>query len=439
MLALLLGEVRSRLNNRGAFTPGASQDGSGRGKEFSLWSLSLLNTARNPGRSTLTIGLVAAASFLILAVSAFRLDTGAGGTGGFDFVATSDQPLHYDLNTAEGRLELGFSDAVSRQMNDWRVYSFRVAAGEDASCLNLYQARQPRVLGVPDALVERGGFSWAAKEKGFGERPWAALEMDLGKDSAGREIVPAVLDMSTAVYSLHLGGVGAQIVIDDATGGRVTLQVVGLLENSVLQGNLLVSEHNFLKMFPDTGGYRFFLIEHAPAKPADVDAAPSAPQSRPSLPVALESALGEEGFDVRGAKEQLAQFLAVQNTYLSTFQSLGALGLLLGTIGLAVVQLRSVLERRGELALMRAGGFSRGRLVWMVIVENAVLLVGGLAAGGVAAAIALIPQWVPHAASVPWATLAILLVTIAAVGIVAGWLATRSVLRAPILPALRGD
>ena len=29
--------------------------------------------------------------------------------------------------------------------------------------------------------------------------------------------------------------------------------------------------------------------------------------------------------------------MAVQNTYLSTFQSLGGLGLLLGTVGLAVV------------------------------------------------------------------------------------------------------
>ena len=74
--------------------------------------------------------------------------------------------------------------------------------------------------------------------------------------------------------------------------------------------------------------------------------------------------------------EQLAQFLAVQNTYLSTFQSLGALGLLLGTIGLAVVQLRSVLERRGELALMRATGFRRGRLVRMVMWENCLLAVG---------------------------------------------------------------
>jgi ABC-type antimicrobial peptide transport system permease subunit len=153
----------------------------------------------------------------------------------------------------------------------------------------------------------------------------------------------------------------------------------------------------------------------------------------------LESALAEEGFDVVDAREQLAQFLAVQNTYLSTFQSLGALGLLLGTVGLAVVQLRSVLERRGELALMRAAGFGSRRWIRMVIGENAVLLVGGLAVGCVAAAVALIPQWAPHGASVPWRALGILLGTIAVVGIVAGWLATRRQLAAPILPALRGD
>ena len=123
----------------------------------------------------------------------------------------------------------------------------------------------------------------------------------------------------------------------------------------------------------------------------------------------LESTLAADGFDASDAREQLAGFLAVQNTYLSTFQSLGALGLLLGTIGLAVVQLRSVLERRGELALMRASGFRRGRLVRMVVWENAVLLVGGLAVGCIAAAVALIPQWAPQQASVPWGTLAALL------------------------------
>jgi ABC-type antimicrobial peptide transport system permease subunit len=103
------------------------------------------------------------------------------------------------------------------------------------------------------------------------------------------------------------------------------------------------------------------------------------------------------------------------------------------------VQLRSVLERRAELALMRAEGFPAARLILMVIEENAILLVGGLIIGCAAAAIALIPQWMPHGASVPWGTLGLLLGAIAVVGLVAGWLSTRAVVRAPILAALRGD
>ena len=132
-------------------------------------------------------------------------------------------------------------------------------------------------------------------------------------------------------------------------------------------------------------------------------------------------------------------FWPCRTPILSTFQSLGRSGCCWAPSGLAVVQLRSVLERRGELALMRAAGFRRGRLVRMVVGENAVLLLGGLAVGCVAAAVALIPQWLPQEASVPWPTLAGLLGTIAVVGLAAGWLATRSALRAPILPALRGD
>jgi ABC-type lipoprotein release transport system permease subunit len=438
VLTLLLGEIRYRQRLFRWPAP----------KEFSLSKLSALNTARNPGRSTLTIGLVAAASFLIIAISAFRLETGDEGTGGFEYLAISDQPIYYDLTTPDGRRDLGLSGNADRMLNDWRVYSFRVAAGEDASCLNLYQPTQPRVLGVPESLIERGGFGWAATASGHADKPWTALNADLGRDSRGTKIVPAVLDMSTAVYSLHLSGVGSRLTIRDATGRRITAEVVGLLANSVLQGNLLVNEASFLQIFPDTGGYRFFLIEksphqrerEAPDEPLRPTASGSggASSSR-DLPNVLESALADEGFDVVDAREQLAEFLAVQNTYLSTFQSLGALGLLFGTVGLAVVQLRSVLERRGELALMRASGFPRGRLRRMVVWENAVLLVTGLAVGSIAAAVALIPQWAPHGATIPWGTLAILLLIIAVVGIVAGWLTTRRALAAPIVPALRGD
>jgi ABC-type antimicrobial peptide transport system permease subunit len=75
----------------------------------------------------------------------------------------------------------------------------------------------------------------------------------------------------------------------------------------------------------------------------------------------------------------------------------------------------------------------------MVIWENAVLLFGGLVVGIVAAAIALMPQWIEHAVGIPWSTLGLLLGTIAIVGLLAGWLSTRSTVRAPIVAALRGD
>jgi ABC-type lipoprotein release transport system permease subunit len=430
MLALLLGEVRYRLRHFGrewSFE-----------RSFTLPWLSALNTARNPGRSTLTVGLAAAATFLIVAVSAFRLDTGEGGTGGFEFLATSDLPIHYDLNTPDGRLKANVSDEPRKGetttdeqiMSGYRFFALRVADGEDASCLNLYQPKQPRVLGVPPSFVERGGFAWAAARRTFADRPWNALDAKLGHDDDGREVVPVVLDKSTAVYSLHLGGVGSRLTIRDAANQPVELEIVGLLDNSVLQGNLLVSESNFLKLFPDVAGYRYFLIERLAANAA---------AGERSLPTVLESTFENDGVDVVFARDELAQFLAVQNTYLSTFQSLGALGLLLGTVGLAVAQLRSVLERRGELALMRAGGFRASRLTGMVTWENAVLLLGGLVIGIAAAAIALVPQWIARAAGVPWGTLGLLVGAIGLVGLMAGWLTTRSTVRAPIVPALRGD
>jgi putative ABC transport system permease protein len=447
VLALLLGEIHRRLRDSANASP---QRG------LSMAGLSTRNISRSSGRSTLTIGLVSAASFLIVAISAFRLGTSDQGTGGFDLIATSDQPIHHDLNTPEGRLELGFSDEASDQLANRRVFSLRLADGEDASCLNLYRPAQPRVLGILQSHFEHSGFEWTAEEdsgrpalarSSWQARPWGRLRADLGLDAEGRPIVPVILDASTAAYSLHLKGIGSHLTIRDADNRPITLEVVGLLKNSVLQGNLLISEQNFLRLFPDTGGYRFFLVEQ-PAK--EIAARTRGERSTPVLEEAaraqreevarlLESTLAEDGFDVVDAREQLARFLAVQNTYLSTFQSLGALGLLLGTVGLAVVQLRSVLERRGELALMRATGFRRGRLLTMVMAENVLLLVGGLAVGCVAAAVALLPQLQPREASVPWTALTGLLAAIAVVGLAAGWLATRTALRAPILPALRGD
>jgi hypothetical protein len=397
--------------------------------------LAMRNGARNPGRSTLSIGLIAAASFLIVAMSAFRLDPDAegrgraSGAGGFNLVAQSDQPIYQNLNQPDGRAELGFSAQADAAMKDATTVAFRVHSGDDASCLNLYQVSQPRVLGVPPGLFQRGGFAWAGSAAATPEErgnPWQLLDKKLPPDADGTPVVPAVLDFNTAEYSLHKGAIGKRIEMTDSLGRKLQLEIVGLLTNSIFQGDVLIGQQAFLEHFPDVSGYRFFLV--------DTQREPVA-----AVQEALEGALSDYGFDAQSTSDRLAAFFAVQNTYLSTFQSLGGLGLLLGTFGLAAVQLRGVLERRGELALMRAAGFRRTLLARLVMIENSLLLVGGLALGVLAALVAVLPHWLGGAASVPWLSLVLTLALVLSAGLLAGLAAVRAVLRADLLPALREE
>jgi ABC-type lipoprotein release transport system permease subunit len=390
----------------------------------------LRNGARNPGRSTLTIGLVAAASFLLVAISAFHLDPPRGdrrdtGTGGFALVGQSDQPILQDLNTRAGRDEFGFLPDDEPRLDAAKIFECRLNAGDDASCLNLYQPRQPQVLGVGRDFIDRGGWILNTPNGDSIDNPWWMLDVKPGEHD-GRPIVPIILDAATAAYSLHLSGVGARYSIDDAQGRPVELKVVGLLENSMLQGMIVMREEDFVHLYPDAAGYRFFLID-------------TPPDNRRPLESVLERGLSDQGFAVQTADDRLAGLLAVQNTYLLTFQSLGGLGLLLGTCGLAAVQLRNVLERRKELALLRACGF-RGRLLaGLVLGESAALLLIGLAAGVVTALLAIAPQLAAGGAAIAWGTLGAILALVLVTGLLTSLFAVRAMLVAPLLPALRGE
>jgi len=451
-----------------------------------LVPLAMRNGARHSGRSTLTVGLVAAASFLIVAISAFRLDPAQevnrkdGGSGGFELVAQSDQPIYHNPGDEDGRFELGLAPD-EELLADSDILSLRVRPGEDASCLNLYQPRQPRVLGLTDRFIQRGGFAWAsslAEQPGEVDNPWLLLKEKLPPAADGRTVVPVVMDANTATYSLHKK-LGDELTLDDDHGQTIQVRIVGLLKNSIFQGDLLMAEAPFLAHFPYTSGYAFFLVDQRPSDGRPADRAnfvsgirdeqiqkrfrealgqPNADEAFAALLVdyppqhrrwrelllsktesALETALGDFGFDAQRSADRLAGFMAVQNTYLSTFQSLGGLGLLLGTFGLAAVQLRNVLERRGELALLRAVGFRRALLALLVLLENAFLLIAGLAVGLLAALAAVLPHWLSGGATVPWISLSVTLAVVLAVGLLAGLTAVRACLTTPLLPALRSE
>lgn len=387
-----------------------------------LFQMAALNSGRNRRRSLLAATLVASACFLIVTVASYQEGfTGElgrdSGTGGFRLVAESAIPLYQDLGTSAGRFELGLDgDAVAGV----EVVPLRLLPGDDTSCLNLYQPEQPRVLGVPHELVERGGFRFNSTVEEV-ENPWTLLERDL--DEPG--VIPAFGDVNSTQWILKLP-LGEDLEMEDENGETVRLRLVGTLKTSIFQSELLISEDNFKKHFSSQSGFSYFLID-VPAERAD------------DVTQYLESGLDAYGFDAVSAAEKLASFHAVQNTYLATFQTIGGLGLLLGTIGLAVVLARNVIERRKELATLRAFGFRHAVLTRMVVLENALLLVWGLGIGTVAALLTAGPHILEEAEYVPWASIAGTLAVILVFGLVACSVAARRALKASLVPALKSD
>lgn len=394
------------------------------GARAGLTAMAARNSAWNPGRSILCVALVGCASFIILMVATnfqeqeVDMTSREGPTGGFSLMASTSVPLHHDLNRAAGRAELGL-DADADSWGGVKVFSFGLLPGQDASCLNLYQPTRPAVLGVPPEMVARGGFRFTRTLDNAPDG-WALLERDLGPG-----VIPALADASSAQWILHKG-LGDEILLEDGRDGPVRLRLVGLLQESVFQSQLLVAEHRLLEQFPGRAGASVFLVE-TPADRLDATAA------------LLESGLGRFGMDATRTDHKLAAFRAVQNTYLATFQALGALGLLLGTIGLGVVLLRNVLERRRELAVLRAFGYRPGRIAALVLLENGFLLAMGVVAGGLSALLAVAPRLAGGAIHPPWLVLGATLAAVLLVGLLSSLAAVIGMARLPLLPVLKAE
>ncbi len=406
---------------------------------------------RNLGRSLLTATLIAIASFLVISVESFRRTPDAnyldknGGSGGFALIAEAELPIYQPPTSDEGEAELydrlqqdlfqpmerenptgptrsEMEQAAERVLEPTQFYPLLLHGGDDASCANLYQARQPRIVGVSPKLIERGGFQFGdttATSDAEGSNPWTLLNSE-PDDGA----IPIIAEQNTAMFMLKTM-IGGTLTIRNENNEEVTVKLVGLLQDSVFQSSLLMSEANFHKLFPHVEGYRLMLIDATPANQAKVSDL-------------LEAGYQDNGLSVRKSLDIVANYQAVVGTYLTTFQLLGSLALVLAILGMAVVVLRSVWERVGELALLRAVGFRTRDLQILVLSETMLVLAIGLVIGLVAALLSVLPN-LALGGSIPWLKLVLLLIAVTVTGIVVAGIATYSVARAPLVPALRRE
>jgi putative ABC transport system permease protein len=376
-------------------------------------SIGIRNIARKRARSITLIGLLACGLFIVFTVGANRLnalkdaDRRDSGTGGFALYGESSIPLFR-------------RDAL--QSEDVKFVPLRVKEGDDASCLNLNRVANPQLIGVkPEDLAERKAFTFARMtEEVEPENPWMVLDNEF-PDST----IPAVADLSVIVWGLGKA-VGDELTYIDEKGENFRIKLVGGLANSVFQGNIILSEKFLLEKYPSVSGYRILLVDVPPGRVEN---------ARERLSWAMQ----DQGLDLTLASARLAQFNTVQNTYLSIFLILGSFGMLLGCVGLGVVVWRNVNERRGELALLRAVGYSKKSILTVLLSEHVALLAAGVLFGILAALLAIIPSLLTPGAEIPYPTILIILVVVSLNGVIWTYSAASLATKEDLIPALRKE
>lgn len=335
--------------------------------------LAVRNIPRRTSRSLAVLMTLGCGVFLVVSVGTNYKQIGAdaqkrrSGTGGFTLLAETTLPM-----TRLPSLPQDTEDRVPGILPE-AVVGLRVYQQEEANCLNLNRALRPTLLGVlPEALAHRDAFDFQETLDGKASDGWRLLSA-VQEDGA----IPAIGDYPTVFWALGKR-VGDRFAYRDESGRVIQLKIVGMLKDSILQGRLLISEENFVRLFPSVDGMEMFLMD------ADWDTQEA--QAR-----LLSRLYRDAGMDVIPASRKLARFHEVENTYMAIFLMLGGLGLILGSAGLGLTLTLNVLDRRAELAMMQAVGFSRRDLGSMLFMEHAVLLAAGLVCGLIPAVLAVVP------------------------------------------------
>jgi len=342
------------------------------------------------------------------------------GTGGFLFWAESTVPVLYDLNSSEGKEKYGLSDEAT--LDNVRFLQMLRLDGNDASCLNLNQVSQPAILGInPEYLDKQQSFSFLNLESAVSsQHPWLALSTPLAPG-----IIPGFADQTVIVWGLQKK-IGDTLFYTAESGKVFGVKIIGGLANSVFQGNVLISAELFSQYFPSVGGSSVMLLDGEFTK-------------RTEISDRMTYLFQDYGMVITPASERLAQFNSVESTYLSVFMLLSGLGLIIGTIGLGVVLLRNLGERKQEIAIYQAIGFKQSYILKLILTENLYILLAGMGIGIIAAFAGILPSFLSPAFQFPVTYLSAIILLIFLNGFMWIYFPIQTVMRKNLIQTLRKE
>jgi len=300
------------------------------------------------------------------------------GRGGWDVLVEENEanPLGDDLTAALERAGYEGTDelrAVGRLKQAER-FSFPEICQRPCDDFTTYPVR-----GVSTDFVEGSDIPLEARAVGFDsdEEVWQRL-------NGGGDV--ALID----AFTINEGGVnfgpafslkgiepGKDVfdpimldVRDPVSGAEKQVSIIGVtgFGSSAPFMGVLMPEDAFRGLFGLNGPSQYFVGLNDPDRAAEVADD-------------IESALTLTGAQASSIKENIDEDQALSRNFFRLMQAFMGLGLFVGIAAVGVIAFRSVVERRQQIGMLRAIGYTRGTVALSFLIESTFVAALGIASG----------------------------------------------------------
>ncbi len=231
--------------------------------------------------------------------------------------------------------------------------------------------------------IEYSILALGVNERFYTEGYYPLAEWDTSRFSSEREAWEGVMSNRSLVIidgglAGAMGGMMSfndveRIVLNDTfrveayDGTFSNLTVVGVMKQSAL-GGIFVSEGAVYDTFKALGPNRMLISYAEGLDPAE--------QS-----VLLEKDFVDAGLTTISVKALAEQITSSVNSIFTLFRAFLAMGLVIGIAGLGIITIRAIYERRLEIGMMRAIGFTKRMVIVNFALESAFISMLGIVAG----------------------------------------------------------
>ena len=336
----------------------------------------------NKFRTGMTMAMISLIVFALVMMSTMnlnfdRLFLGDEARGGWDVLVeeNANNPLGGDLVTAleaEGSVDTSQFRSVGRLSLPGRFTFPEVRELPDGNFNDYF------VSGVNPDFVDGADITLEARATGFESDAAVWQQIRDGEDVAlidafaieGGFNFDATFHLDAIPEGADVFDPVAIVVRDPVSGNTRQVSIIGVISfaSSSAFFGVFIPERTFADVFGEAGSSQYYVGLESPG-----DAVGVAKE--------VESALITSGAQASSIKKDIDDDQALFRNFFRLMQAFMGLGLFVGIAAVGVIAFRSVVERRQQIGMLRAIGYTRGTVALSFILESTFVAALGVLSG----------------------------------------------------------